>query len=74
MGLVLRRGCPNRVPPVAQMSHASVIIWLLNIFICKRIVIHTFTGESVDNCGSSVCRSVDVLGSGVSGVADSCNA
>ena len=47
---------------------------LLNIFIRKRIVVHTFTGESVGNCGSSVCRSVDVLMSMVSGVADSRNA
>jgi hypothetical protein len=36
------------------------MIGLLNRIICKRVIIYTFTGESVENCGCSVWRGVGV--------------
>jgi hypothetical protein len=46
--------CPDRYLPVAQMSHASAMTVLINRIIYKIIIILTFTGKSVENCGCSV--------------------
>jgi hypothetical protein len=55
------------------MSHASVMVGLINRIIYKRIIIRTVTGESVENCGCSEWRGVGVPGSEASGVAGSRN-